>query len=309
MTRRGYIRRLPMQAHLNQSPGERGLTETATHTGDDILHVFSAQTLDSILFFTSKGQVYQERVYQIPDTGRTANGVLLSSILALDADQPVITALNVPSFEQASYVTMFTRLGRAKRTELSEFAGLRPSGLIAINLDAEDELGWVIVTHGDQDLIIVTEQGQALRFREDTVRPMGCTAAGVYAIKLDAGDYVASASVVDPEGDLLVITSRGYGKRIPLSEFSVKGRYGKGVRCLGGDPKQTGIIVAARVVRPADEITIISSGGMGSHIPVANIPRMGRATRGSKVIDLKQGDEATSVALQSLGTEEKKDES
>jgi DNA gyrase subunit A len=309
ITRRGHIKRLPVQAYRNQSLGERGLTGTATRTGDDVLHVFSAQTLDSILFFTSKGQVYQERVYQIPDIGRAANGVLLSSILALEADEPVRAALTVPNFEQACYITMFTRLGRAKRTALSEFAGPRPSGLIAINLDAEDELGWAMLTHGDQELIIATEQGQALRFREDTVRPMGCTAAGVYAIKLDAGDHIAGASVVDPEGDLLVITSRGYGKRTPLSEFSVKGRYGKGVRCLGGDQKQTGIIVAAHVVRPADEITIISSKGTVLYTPVTEIPQMGRAARGSKVIDLKQGDEATSVTLQGLGAEEKKDES
>jgi DNA gyrase subunit A len=309
ITQRGYIKRLPVQAYRDQSLGERGAIRVATHAEDHTLHVLSAQTLDSVLFFTNKGQVYQERVYQIPDTERTANGVLLTSILVLGADEQIKAALTVSSFEQAGYITMFTRLGRAKRTELSEFAGTRPGGLIAINLDAEDELGWAMLTHGDQDLIIVTEQGQALRFREDTVRPMGRTAVGVYAIKLDAGDYIADASVADPAGELLIITARGYGKRTPLSEFSVKGRYGKGVRCLGGDKAQTGIVIAARVVRPADEIAIISSQGTVLHTPVADIPQMGRATRGNKVMALKRGEEATSVAVQSLGMEEKKDES
>jgi DNA gyrase subunit A len=277
----------------------------AAHAADDTVHAFSARTLDSVLFFTDKGQVYQERVYQIPDTGRATDGVLLSSILALAADEQVRATLAVPSFEQAGYITMFTRLGRAKRTELSEFAGIRPSGLSVINLDAEDQLGWVMLTHGDQDLIITTEQGQALRFREDAVRSMGRTAAGVYAIKLDEGDHVADASVIDPAGDLLIVTARGYGKRTSLSEFSVKGRYGKGVRCLGGDKTQTGIVIAARVVRPADEVTIISSQGMVLHAPVADIPRMGRVTRGNRVVDLDRGDEATSVTVQEYGTEEK----
>ena len=192
---------------------------------------------------------------------------------------------------------------------------MRPSGLIAIRLEEEDELGWVSLTHGNQDVIIVTEQGQALRFPVETVRPMGRVAAGVNAIKLDPGDYVASASIIERcpvppersrgvageglEAELLTVTVRGYGKRTPLSEFPVKGRYGKGVRCLGGKREQTGIIAAARVVCPHDEVTLISAGGQVLRVAVTDIPQTGRATRGARMMDLKQGDEVASVAVMS----------
>ncbi|MBE9472023.1 MAG: DNA gyrase subunit A, partial [Chloroflexi bacterium] len=147
------------------------------------------------------------------------------------------------------------------------------------------------------DLIVVTEQGQALRFREDTVRPMGRAAAGVKAIKLALGDRVASVCIVEPEADLLIVTTKGYGKRTSLSEFSVKGRHGKGVRCLGGKRERTGVIAAARVVCSDDEVTLISAGGMLLRTRVADVPRMGRAARGAKVMGLKRGDEVASVAV------------
>ena len=310
ITQRGYIKRVPVETYRAQGRGGRGVIGMTTRDEDAILYLLSARTLDPILFFSNLGKVYQERVYQIPSTDRTARGVLLAGILPLDADERVTAAVAVPSFEQAGYLTMFTRLGRVKRTELGEFNSVRPSGLIAINLDEGDELDWVRLTQSDQDLIIVTEQGQALRFREETVRPMGRAAAGVNAIKLAPGDYVASASVVErfPEADgtsvaegseaeLLTITTKGYGKRTPLSEFPVKGRYGKGVRCLSGQRKQTGVIAAARVARPNDEVTLISSGGMVLRTHVADIPQMGRATRGAKVMGLKSGDEVASVAV------------
>jgi len=297
ITQRGYIKRVPVEAYRAQGRGGRGVLGMTTRDEDAILYLFSARTFDSILFFSNRGKVYRERVYQIPDAGRTAKGVLLAGILPLDADERITAALAVPSFERAGYLTMFTRLGRVKRTLLSEFNSVRPSGLIAIRLEEGDELGWVSLTRGDQDVIIVTEQGQVLRFREDTVRPMGRAAAGVNGIKLAPGDYVASACVVESETDLLIVTTKGYGKRTPLSEFPVKGRYGKGVRCLGGKRERTGVIAAARVVHPGDEVTLISAGGMVLRASAADIPQTGRATRGAKVMDLKRGDEVASVAV------------
>lgn len=297
ITQRGYIKRVPVDAYRAQGRGGRGVIGMTTRDEDDILYLFAASTLDSILFFSNQGKVYQERVYEIPDPGRTATGALLAGIVALDADERVTAAVNVPDFEQAAYLTMFTRLGRVKRTALSEFDGVRPSGLIAVNLEEGDELGWVCMTQGDQELIVVTEQGQALRFSEEDVRPTGRNTMGVYAVKLESGDYVASAAVVDPTADLLIVTARGYGKRTPLSEFLTKGRYGKGVRCLGGKREQTGVIAVARVVRPENEVTLISSEGMVLRTSVANIPQMGRAARGAQMMDLKEGDEVASVAV------------
>jgi DNA gyrase subunit A len=287
ITQRSYIKRVPAMAYPAQGRAIRG--------EDNARFLLSARTLDSILFFSNQGQVYQERVYQIPSSDRTARGVLLSGILDLGADEQITAVLSV-SNKPDGYVIMVTRQGRAKRIQLSEFNSVQHSGLSAINLEEGDELGWASLTQGDQDMIVVTEQGQALRFGEEDVRAMGRTAAGVNAIKLDSGDYVASAFISDPKADMLVVTTRGYGKRTPLSEFPLKRRYGKGVRCLSGKLEQTGIVAAARVVRPEDEVTLISSGGMALHTRVADIPQMGRATRGAKVIDLKPGEELAYVA-------------
>jgi DNA gyrase subunit A len=297
ITQRGYIKRVPVDVYRTQGRGGRGVIGMTTQDEDDILYLFSASTLDSILFFSNQGKVYQERVYQIPSADRTAKGVLLAGILALDADERITAAIAVSDFDQDGYLTMFTRMGRVKRTELNEFSSVRPSGLIALNLREEDELGWVKLTKGDRDLIVVTEQGQALRFSQEDVRPTGRTAMGVNAIRLDPGDYVASASVVEPDADLLIVTTKGYGKRTSLDEFLVKGRYGKGVRCQGGKRRRTGVVAAARVVHPDDEITLISAEGMVLRAAVGDVPRMSRAARGANMMDLKRGDEIASVAV------------
>ena len=297
ITQRGYIKRVPVETYRAQGRGGRGVIGMTTRDEDVILYLFPARALDSILFFSNRGKVYQERVYQIPSTDRIAKGVLLAGILALDADERITATLAVPSSERDGYLMMVTRQGRVKRLMLSKFGNVRPSGLVAMRLEEGDELGWVRLTKSDQDLIVVTEQGQALRFREDTVRPMGRAAAGVKAIKLALGDRVASVCIVEPEADLLIVTTKGYGKRTSLSEFSVKGRHGKGVRCLGGKRERTGVIAAAHVVRPDDEFTLISAGGMLLRTRVADVPRVGRAARGAKVMDLKRGDKVASVAV------------
>ena len=297
ITRRGYVKRVPVQTYRAQARGGRGVRGMATREEDSVLYLFSAHTLDSILFFTNRGKVYSERAYQIPAADRTARGVLLASILALDADERVTAAVPVRDFQDGRFLTMVTVGGRAKRVPLAEFANVRPSGLIAIRLEKGDELGWVRLTPGDAELILVTEQGQALRFREVEIRPMGRAAAGVNAIRLEEGDRVASAEVVEPGADLLVVTERGYGKRTPLSEFRAQGRYTKGVRCIGGKPQVRGKVAAARIVGPNDEVTLISAEGMVLRAPVASIPRMGRAARGARVMDLKKGDLVASVAV------------
>jgi DNA gyrase subunit A len=303
ITQRGYIKRVPLDTYRTQRRGGRGVIGMTTREEDDILYLFSAGTLDAILFFSNRGKVYQERVYQIPTGDRTARGVLLAGLLSLEADERITAAMAIASFDQTDCVTMCTRLGRVKRISVSEFSSVRPSGILAIRLEDGDELGWVSLTQGDPDLVIITEKGQALRFNIGSVRHMGRAAAGVNGIKLAAGDYVASACVVAEDADLLTITTRGYGKRTPLSEFATKGRYGQGVRCLGGDRETTGTIAAARVVRPDDEVMIISREGMVLRISASNIPEMGRAARGTKVFGLKPHDAATSVAVIEAQTE------
>jgi DNA gyrase subunit A len=300
ITHRGYIKRTPVRAYR----AGRGVTGMTTREEDVVLYLFAAGTLDSVLFFTNAGKVYQEKVYQIPDSSRQAKGVALASLLAVDSNERVTAALAVPDFEQAEYLTMVTHLGRIKRTALSEFASVRPSGLIAINLDEGDELGWVKLTNGDQEVIIVTERGQALRFSEDQVRPRGRAAAGMWAIKLSAGDFVTSMDVVEPGGELLIVTAQGWSKRTSLSDYPAKGRYTGGVITLPDKYlTETGPIVAARVIQPGDEVTLISAEGAALRLPVKSLPLVGRATRGRKVRALKLRKEDSVASVARLETE------
>jgi DNA gyrase subunit A len=297
ITERGYIKRVPVDTYRTQGRGGRGVIGMNTHEEDAILSLFSARTLDSVLFFTNRGKVFQEKVYQIPSSDRTAKGALLAGILALEADERVTATIAVSDFGEDAFLTMFTHRGKVKRCELREFSGVRSSGLIALRLGRGDELGWVRLTPGDQDVIVVTQRGQALRFNESTVRPMGRNAAGVNAIRLGKGDRVCGACAVEAGHDLLIVTTKGYGKRTPLSEFASRGRFGKGMRCLGGDADRVGVIAAARIVREGDEVTVISAGGMVLRTSVSSIPQMGRTAGGAHLIDLKDGDAATSVAV------------
>ncbi len=306
ITERGYIKRVPVDTYRSQGRGGRGVIGMATGDEDDILHLFSAHTLDSILFFSNQGKVYQERVYQIPSADRTAKGVLLAGILSLDADERVTAVFPISDFDQAGFLMMVTRLGKAKRTVLKEFASVRPSGLIALRLREDDELGWVLLTTGGQDVIVVTEQGQALRFNEEDVRAVGRTAIGVSAMNLAPGDAITSACVVAPEADVLVVSTQGYGKRTKLTEYITKGRNGKGVRCIGGDPATRGVVADARVVREDDEVLLMSADGMMLRTQVRAIPQMGRSARGAKMMELKEGDVLMSLAV--LNAEEMESE-
>jgi DNA gyrase subunit A len=298
ITQRGYVKRVPADTYRAQIRGGRGVTGMTTREEDAVQFLFAASTLDTILYFTDKGKVYSERAYRVPDAGRAAKGIPVINLINLDANERVTATVIVPDFEKAEYLTMVTRQGKIKRTDLSEFESVRPSGLIAINLDEGDELGWVKLTEGDDEVVIVTRQGQAIRFQESEARPMGRVAGGVMAIKLADGDQVAAMDVVDPAGDLLVVTANGYAKRTPLSEYTTQGRHGGGIVTLGKkNLDTTGFIADARVVNNGDEITLISAEGMALRTEVNQIPRMGRATRGATVMRMKKGDTVASLAL------------
>ncbi len=301
ITQHGYIKRTPARVYRAAGRGTRGVTAMTTKEEDAVQHLFAASTHDDVLFFTNRGRVYQQKVYRLPDVGRQAKGMPLPNLIALDSDEQVTAAVSVPRSEPdvapAGYLTMATVKGKIKRTTLSEFQSVRPSGLIAILLDDGDELGWVRLTHGDQDVIFVTERGKALRFGEDAVRPTGRNAGGVWAIRLADGDRVASMEVVEPDSQLLVVTAKGYGKRTPLTEaeYPPKGRHTGGVITLK-NLERTGPVAAARVVHEDDEVAVISAEGMALRVSVNAIPQMGRATRGSKVMRLREGDTVVSVA-------------
>jgi DNA gyrase subunit A len=297
ITERGYIKRVDAKAFRSQGRGGRGVTGHATKDEDEVLMLFPARTLDTVLFFTDRGKVYSEKAYRIPQADRTGRGVPIVNVLALSPYETITAALTVPDFEDSQYCTMATRKGRVKRLVLSELASVRPSGLIALNLDDGDELGWARLTSGKDDIILVTEKGQALRFSVQEVRPMGRTAAGVIGIRLKMGDSVTSMEVVEPGGDLLVVTTAGFGKRTPINEYPTKGRATGGVLTIDKQAFQKiGVIAAARIVQEADDLTLISANGVVLRTKVKDISQSGRATRGVTIMNMQAGDSVVSLA-------------
>jgi DNA gyrase subunit A len=297
ITQRGYIKRVMAKAYRAQGRGGRGVSGHLTKDEDEVVMLFPARTLDTILFFTDKGKVYSEKTYQIPDSDRTARGIPIVNILSLLAGEMVTAAVAVPKFSAAEYCTMATRKGKIKRVALSEFAAVRPSGLAAITLGEGDELWWARLTHGDSEILLVTERGQAVRFSEREVRSMGRTASGVTAVRLARNDRVASMEVVEEGADLLVITSNGFGKRTPLREYPVKSRATRGVATIDRNSlDKIGRIITARVVQENDDLTIISSYGLVLRAKVKSTRLAGRATRGTRLIVLQEGDRVASVA-------------
>lgn len=297
LTQRGYIKRVAAKAFRAQGRGGRGVTGHQMKEEDEVLMLIPANTLNTVLFFSNKGKVYSVKAYQIPEADRTGKGVPVVNILNLGPAETITAAVAIPDFNQSYYCVMATRRGRIKRLPLSEFESVRPSGLIAINLDDKDELGWARLTHGKDDIILITEQGQALRYSEQVVRPTGRAAAGVTAIRLDQEDAVTSMEVVESGGYLLIITTGGYGKRTPLTDYPVKGRATRGIHTI--DKKaisSIGPIASARVVQIADDLTIISANGVVLRTKVQAVSQSGRAARGIRLINVGEGDSVVSLA-------------
>ena len=297
LTARGYIKRVAATTFRSQGSGGKGVTGHATKEEDEILFLVPARSLDTMLFFSDRGKVYSEKVYQIPDADRTAKGIPLVNVLSLEAGETITAAVSVPNFDITDFITLATRNGKIKRMALSELSAVRPSGIIAIGLEDKDELGWARLTSGKDEIILVTEHGQALRFAENEVRTMGRSAGGVAGIRLKNDDRVASMEVIEKDGYLLLVTSQGYGKRTPLKEYPAKGRATGGILTIAKDAKdKIGTVVAARVVQEADDLTLISANGMVLRLKVKDVKQSGRATRGNHMVGVKEDDRVASIA-------------
>jgi DNA gyrase subunit A len=246
---------------------------------DDIQQLHAANTHDSLLVFTNRGRVFQVKVHEIPDAGRTAKGLPIVNILAMQPDETVATMLPIKDFTKAEYLFFTTRLGQVKRTALSLFQSVRSTGIIAIGLEPHDELAWVRVTGGEDEIVLVTQKGQAIRFAESDARPMGRPAAGVIGIRLEPGDRVIASECVRDDEDLLVVGTKGLGKRTPMSQFSRIKRGGKGVTAMKLTSR-TGDIVQAAMVRGDETVVMLSTAGQLIRIPCSQINRSGRATQG-----------------------------
>ena len=297
LTERGYVKRVAASAFRSQSRGGRGVMGHTTKEEDTIVALIPARSLDTMLFFSDWGKVYSEKVYQIPDADRAAKGIPLVNVLSLGPNERITAAIAVSDFSAHGFCVLSTIRGKVKRVVMEEFAAVRPSGLIAMTLDDGDKLGWARLTSGNDEVIFVTEQGQALRFSENKIRSMGRQAAGVQAIRLLNGDCVTSMDVVEKDGSLLVITSTGFGKQTPLSAYTPKGRATNGISTIDQKAlKDIGKIVAARVIQQADDLTIITSNGVAIRIKVRDVRQAGRSTRGVHLIKPQPGDSVASVA-------------
>jgi DNA gyrase subunit A len=297
LTERGYVKRVAAAVFRLQGRGGRGVMGHTTKEEDEVVMLIPARSLDSMLFFSDKGKVYSEKVYQIPDADRAAKGIPLVNVLSLDTNEHITAAIAVSDFSAHGYCVLATARGKVKRVNMEEFNSVRPSGLIAMNLEEGDTLGWARPTSGSDEVIFVTEQGQALRFSEGKIRSMGRQAAGVQGIRLAEGDAVTSMDVVDKDGSLLIVTKGGFGKQTLLKNYAPKGRATHGIATV--DQKafdEIGRIAAARVVQSDDELTIITANGVVLRLKVKDVKQSGRATKGVHLIKPQEGDYVASVA-------------
>ena len=298
LTQKGYVKRVSEMTYRSQGRGGRGVIGQSMRDEDEVKFFFRCNTLNHLLFFSDKGKVYAEKVWQLPEEGRTGRGIPLINIINISANEKITAIVPVADFAAANYCTMATVKGRVKRVEMSEFSSVRPSGLIAISLDEDDQLGWVSLTGGKDEVMLITRNGQALRFAEKEIRAMGRQAMGVIGLRLKPGDRLAALEVVEPDGFLLVVTEKGFGKRTRLEEYSPKSRATMGIATI--DKRATtvvGKITEARVVQDNDEVSLISSHGIVIRMAVSNISIQGRATRGVTIMHLEKGDSVAALAL------------
>ncbi|MEN0641580.1 DNA gyrase subunit A [Alkalicoccobacillus gibsonii] len=295
LSHNGYIKRLPISTYKSQKRGGKGIQAMGTNDNDFVSHLFTTNTHHTILFFTNKGKVYRLKGYEIPELGRTAKGIPIINLLQIEQGEYISTVIPIEEFNDDSYLFFLTKEGIAKRTQLSAFANIRKGGLFAINLRGEDELHGVRLTGGDEEIIIGTRQGMAIRFHEEDVRLMGRTAGGVKGITLSDEDHVVGMDVVHSDQDVLIVSEKGYGKRTPMEEYRIQNRGGKGIKTSNITDK-TGALVSLKVVSLESDIMIITASGVIIRTQVEPISQTGRNTQGVKLIRVDEGEEVATVA-------------
>ncbi len=301
ITQDGYIKRLPPETFKTQGRGGKGVIGLSTKEEDIVDNLISTTTHADLLFFTSRGRVFQLKAYDVPSGSRTSKGQAIQNFLQLGQGEKVMTVLSLIDVADQKYVVMVTEDGVIKKVDLTEFANVRRSGLIAIKIKDNDNLLWVRTSGGNDDIMIVTSLGQSIRFKEKDIRPMGRTAAGVHGIRLKKDDYVVGMDVVDPKLvekgiiELLIVTGDGFGKRTALKFYKVQHRSGSGVK-TAKVTKKTGPVVGAFIVNRSDErdIMLVSTKGQVIRLPFASISTQGRATQGVRLMRFKEAHDQVS---------------
>ena len=299
LTHRGYIKRIPVDSYRAQHRGGRGVVGAKRSTEQDYAeHSTTASTHSDMLFFTNRGRVFRLRTHEIPDVKRQAKGLPIINLIEIDQGERITALIAVDGFSDEQYLVMATRLGQIKKTPSAAYSAVRRNGLIAINLQEGDELDWVRISAGGDELLVVTRQGKGARFSEKEVRPMGRDTMGVGAIRLRSGDEVAGFDIVNPRGHVLVVTQLGFGKLTPMEDYPVKSRNIQGVYTVDQNaiPK-IGEIVGMRVVEDlSEELMVVSTMGQVIRIPLAQVRVSGRQTRGVIIMRLAEGDRVGSMA-------------
>jgi DNA gyrase subunit A len=296
ITRSGYIKRLPVSTYREQRRGGIGVMGMDMKEEDYIEHLFVASTHDYILFFTSVGKVYRLKVHELPLGSRQSKGRAIVNLLPLRQGENVRAVIQTRNFEEAKYLFFATKNGVVKKTELGAYnTSLKADGIIAIKMREGDELVGVRHSTGDDDVLLVSRLGQAIRFSESDVRAMGRDASGVQGMKLRGDDEVISVTIATDDADLLVVTENGFGKRTRVSEYPKKGRGGMGVKTVQLTEAR-GHLAGARVVRDGYQVMLISTGGTVIRMPVEEVKRLGRSTQGVIVMRLREGEQVSSLA-------------
>ncbi|MBD3354751.1 DNA gyrase subunit A, partial [Candidatus Woesearchaeota archaeon] len=294
ITHSGYIKRLPINTYRAQRRGGKGVIAAKTKDEDFVEDLFVANTHSYVLFFTNKGKVKWLKVYEIPEAGRTAKGQAIVNLLRLGEEEKVTAYVPVRKFNEG-YLFMATKKGIVKKTSIEEFSRPRKGGIIALNLKKGDELIGVKKTKGDYQIMLATKKGKAIKFKEKDVRSMGRTARGVRGIRLRKDDKVVGMVIAKEDESLFTITENGYGKRTDVSKYRLIKRGGKGViniKCT----ERNGNVIGIKDVKDDDQLMLITRRGIGIRFKAKDISKIGRATQGVKIMNLKDGDKVSSAA-------------
>lgn len=296
LTHFGYIKRMPIDTYKSQKRGGKGITGISTREEDFVSQIFTASTHDTILFFSNKGKLYRLRGYEIPEAGRTARGTAIVNLLSLDNGEKISAVIPIQNFAEGKYLLMATKNGLIKKTSLVEYNSARKTGLQAITLKDEDELITVRLTDGEDNVVLVTQNGICITFDEKDVRPMGRTAQGVIGIKLDEDDVVIGMEsiIAGSKATLLAITENGFGKRTELDEYRVQNRGGRGVITYKITPK-TGKIVGIKITDENNDLMMITDSGTIIRMAVKEVSVLGRATQGVTLMRTNDGGKVVSI--------------
>ena len=295
ISRSGYIKRLPPRAYRVQNRGGRGVKGMKTKEEDFVEHLFVASTHSYIMFLTAKGKCYWLKVFRIPEGDRTAQGRSIANLLPLGQDDQICAIVPVREFSDDRYLFTATRKGIVKKTKLSAYQNIRRDGIIALKIQDDDDLIGAAITDGQQDIALLTRNGQAMRFSESEVRAVGRVSMGVRGINLRQGDEVVDMVVVRESSSLLTICENGYGKRTSQAEYPSKRRLGRGVIDIKTSPRN-GPVVACREIQDEEEVMVVTQNGIMIRIPVQGVSTIGRNTQGVRLINLDEGDRVIDMA-------------